>query len=164
MLSRVLFVAGRRGANVTAGMFRPMRALSTTDIEKRDFKLLDPSFPTDDLPESVKRVLALSNATNKERTEAQAKTVAHAFRMHDADVGSTRVQVARLTVEINALDRHLAVHKKDVHCKRGRDVKVTKRRKLLKYLKRVDGADYIATMRALEIPLPKIRRKKQRLF
>ena len=54
------------------------------------------------------------------------------------DTGSTEVQVALLTADINKLNEHFKVHKKDFHGNRGLLKKIGRRRDLLKYLKRVD--------------------------
>ena len=64
------------------------------------------------------------------------------FRVHDTDTGSPEVQVAVLTAEINALNAHLATHKKDFHSQRGLLKMVGKRRHLLKYLRNTDVARY----------------------
>ncbi|VFP80057.1 30S ribosomal protein S15 [Candidatus Erwinia haradaeae] len=56
---------------------------------------------------------------------------------HNAkDSGSTEVQVALLTAQINHLQGHFSAHKKDHHSRRGLLRMVSKRRKLLDYLKR----------------------------
>lgn len=54
------------------------------------------------------------------------------------DTGSPEVQVALLTFNINTLQAHFAVNKKDHHSRRGLLQMVNKRRKLLKYLRSVD--------------------------
>ena len=58
------------------------------------------------------------------------------------DTGSTEVQVALLTAQINHLQGHFAEHKKDHHSRRGLLRMVSQRRKLLDYLKRKDVARY----------------------
>ena len=64
------------------------------------------------------------------------------YKIHDNDVGSTRVQVALLTERINYLTEHFRVHKKDHHGRRGLRMMVGKRRRLLNYLKRTDVEGY----------------------
>ncbi len=54
---------------------------------------------------------------------------------HSKDTGSPEVQIAILTNQINALSEHLKVHKKDEHSKTGLLSMVSKRRKLLNYLR-----------------------------
>lgn len=51
------------------------------------------------------------------------------------DTGSTQVQVALLTADINKLQGHFKEHKKDNHSRRGLLRKVSQRRKLLDYFK-----------------------------
>ena len=64
------------------------------------------------------------------------------YRAHDADTGSTRVQVAVLTERINYLTEHFRSHRKDHHGRRGLLKMVGKRRRLLDYLKRTDVESY----------------------
>ena len=63
------------------------------------------------------------------------------YRTHKSDTGSTEVQVAVLTENINYLTEHFRAHAKDHHSRRGLLKMVGKRRRLLDYLKRtnVDG-------------------------
>ncbi|VCW12749.1 30S ribosomal protein S15 [Escherichia coli] len=74
-------------------------------------------------------------------TEATAKIVSE-FGRDANDTGSTEVQVALLTAQINHLQGHFAEHKKDHHSRRGLLRMVSQRRKLLDYLKRKDVARY----------------------
>ena len=106
-------------------------------------------------------MLALANGRAADATKAQAAAVASDFRLHDADCGSTRVQIARLTVEIEALRAHLDVHKKDVHSKRGFQGKISKRARLLKYLRRENPEDYAATLNALGLRMPKEGKRRR---
>lgn len=64
------------------------------------------------------------------------------FGANEKDCGSTEVQIAILTAEINDLTEHLKVHIHDFHSKRGLLMKVGKRRKLLAYLKENDVVSY----------------------
>lgn len=64
------------------------------------------------------------------------------FKQHDADTGSTEVQVAILTSRIRELTEHMKIHKKDFHSRRGLLIMVGKRRKLLQYLKDRDFTRY----------------------
>ena len=63
-------------------------------------------------------------------------------RTHDADTGSSQVQVALLTQRINELTEHFKVHKKDNNSRRGLLILASRRRKLLDYLKRRDIGQY----------------------
>ncbi len=71
------------------------------------------------------------------------------FRRHEADTGSPEVQIALLTERINQLTEHLAVHKKDLHSRRGLLKMVSQRRRLLDYLMRTDVERYRAIVDAL---------------
>ncbi|KRK34115.1 ribosomal protein S15 [Loigolactobacillus bifermentans DSM 20003] len=64
------------------------------------------------------------------------------FARHDGDTGSTEVQVAVLTEEINQLNDHIRVHKKDYHSYRGLMKKIGHRRNLLAYLRKNDLQRY----------------------
>jgi small subunit ribosomal protein S15 len=57
------------------------------------------------------------------------------FKTHDGDTGSPEVQVALLTERINGLTDHFKAHKKDHHSRRGLLLLVSKRKRLLSYLK-----------------------------
>lgn len=63
-------------------------------------------------------------------------------RISDADTGSARVQIALLTERINSLTDHFRSHQKDHHSRRGLLQMVSKRRRLLEYLRRKDLAGY----------------------
>ncbi len=67
----------------------------------------------------------------------------------DQDTGSSEVQVALLTARINDLTEHFKVHAKDHHSRRGLLKLVSKRRRLLDYLKRTDSAKYSGLIKEL---------------
>ena len=60
------------------------------------------------------------------------------FQRAEGDTGSPEVQVALLTARLNHLTEHFKVHAKDPHSRRGLLRMVSRRRKLLDYLKRTD--------------------------
>lgn len=64
------------------------------------------------------------------------------YKIHDFDTGSAEVQIALLTEEIKKLLLHLKKHPKDFHSKRGLLKMVSKRRRLLSYLKEEDEKRY----------------------
>ena len=57
------------------------------------------------------------------------------YKQADADTGSPEVQVALLSAQINDLSMHFKEHKHDHHSRQGLLRMVSKRRKLLDYLK-----------------------------
>ena len=65
------------------------------------------------------------------------------------DTGSPEVQVALLTARINELTPHFKVHLKDHHGRRGLLKMVSRRRKLLDYLKNNDAERYSALIHKL---------------
>ncbi|SFP41978.1 MULTISPECIES: 30S ribosomal protein S15 [Ruminobacter] len=74
-------------------------------------------------------------------TEAKKQIVAEYARSKD-DTGSPEVQIALLTAQINHLQEHFSIHKKDFHGRRGLLRMVAERRKLLDYLKRKSEERY----------------------
>lgn len=82
--------------------------------------------------------------------EEKAKIIKE-FAKNEKDCGSTEVQIAILTKEINDLTEHLKVHIHDFHSKRGLLKKVGKRRSLLDYLKKNDVVSYRELIKKLNI-------------
>ena len=70
-------------------------------------------------------------------TEAK-KAIIKKYQIDPKDSGSPEVQVALLTANIQELAPHFESHKKDFHSRRGLLLMVSRRRKLLSYLKRKD--------------------------
>lgn len=64
------------------------------------------------------------------------------YRRAQNDTGSPEVQVALLTARINDLTDHFKAHAKDHHSRRGLLKMVSRRRKLLDYLKRTNVQGY----------------------
>lgn len=71
------------------------------------------------------------------------------FQRHDRDTGSSEVQIATLTREIEALTAHLKANKKDHSSRYGLLRKVQNRRNLLDYLKRENEEGYKALIARL---------------
>ena len=78
----------------------------------------------------------------------KAKIVAD-FQRANGDTGSPEVQVALLTARINELTDHFKAHTKDHHSRRGLLKMVSRRRKLLDYLKGTNQASYKALIEKL---------------
>ncbi len=57
------------------------------------------------------------------------------FQLHEGDTGSADYQIALLTVRILHLTDHMNANKKDLHSRRGLLQMVSRRRKLLDYVK-----------------------------
>ena len=71
--------------------------------------------------------------TAEEKQEIIAK-----YATHEGDTGSPEVQVALLSKRIADLTEHLKEHKHDHHSRRGMQLMIGDRRRLLDHLKRVD--------------------------
>lgn len=82
-------------------------------------------------------------------TETEKAATMAAHRIHDRDTGSSEVQIALLTKRISSLTEHFKVNKKDHHSRRGLLQMVSRRRKLLDYLRRNDEGKYQAIIAAL---------------
>ena len=68
------------------------------------------------------------------QTEKKAELIGK-FATHDGDTGSPEVQIALLSERIGYLTEHFKTHTKDHHSRRGLLRMVSRRRKLLDYLK-----------------------------
>jgi small subunit ribosomal protein S15 len=73
------------------------------------------------------------------------------YKTHDADTGSPEVQVAILSERINYLTEHFKTHAKDHHSRRGLLKLVSKRRRLLDYLKRTSLDRYRKVVSSLNL-------------
>ena len=85
--------------------------------------------------------MSLSTA---EKSEVVAK-----FQQKEGDTGSPEVQVALLTAKIVDLTEHFKVHIHDHHSRQGLLRMVSKRRKMLDYLKKKDSERYRALIAKL---------------
>lgn len=82
---------------------------------------------------------------------AQKEEMIKKFGKNDKDTGKTEVQIALITERIKYLTEHLKIHKKDHHSRRGLLKLVGQRRRLLKYLTKVDVLRYRAVIKELGI-------------
>lgn len=64
------------------------------------------------------------------------------YKTHGTDTGSSQVQIALLTQRINELTEHFKVHNKDNNSRRGLLKMVSRRRKLLDYLRHTNNQEY----------------------
>ena len=71
------------------------------------------------------------------------------FRVREEDRGSVQVQTAVLTERIKNLTEHLKSNKKDYASQRGLLLLVGRRRRLLRYLKRTNHAQYLSLIGSL---------------
>jgi small subunit ribosomal protein S15 len=73
------------------------------------------------------------------------------YRQSDTDTGSPEVQIAVLTYRINDLTEHLQRHKKDHASRRGLLMLVSRRRRLLNYVRDQDVNRYVDLLERLNI-------------
>ena len=82
-------------------------------------------------------------------TKEQKQEIVAQYARSKDDTGSPEVQIAILTAQINELQGHFEVHKKDFHSRRGLLKMVGHRRSLLGYLQKVDIERYRAIVEKL---------------
>lgn len=73
------------------------------------------------------------------------------YHRHDTDTGSPEVQIAILTTRILQLTEHLRAHKHDEASRRGLLMMVGQRRRLLAYLRKIDGTRLAAISERLNL-------------
>ena len=71
------------------------------------------------------------------------------YAVKEGDTGSPEVQVAVLSERIANLTEHFKIHKKDRHSRRGLLMLVSRRRRLLDYVKRIDERRYSSLIERL---------------
>lgn len=81
----------------------------------------------------------------------EKKKVIDKFARIKGDTGSPEVQIALLTEKVKKLTDHLKLHKKDVHSRRGLLSMVSKRRRLLVYLRKKDEDRYKKIIEILDL-------------
>lgn len=81
----------------------------------------------------------------------QKASIIRQYGVHQTDTGSPEVQIALLSQRIGELTEHFKTHKKDHASRRGLLMMVSKRRRLLDYLKKYDTERYKAVIQKLGI-------------
>ena len=84
-------------------------------------------------------------------TKDQKQNLIGDYKRGDADTGSPEVQVALLTERINDLTGHLKQHKKDYSSRRGLLQMVSRRRRLLDYLRKTHPERYLELIQRLDL-------------
>ncbi|MGH8273150.1 MAG: 30S ribosomal protein S15 [Gammaproteobacteria bacterium] len=82
-------------------------------------------------------------------TQEEKRQVVAEYGASEHDTGSAEVQVALLSTRIAALGDHFAAHKKDHHSRRGLLQMISRRRRLLDYLKTNDRPRYLRLIERL---------------
>ncbi|QMU07474.1 30S ribosomal protein S15 [Levilactobacillus suantsaii] len=82
-------------------------------------------------------------------SQTQKNDIIKQYARHEGDTGSTEVQVAVLTADINEINKHMQAHRKDFHSQRGLMKKIGHRRNLLAYLRKTDVQRYRELIKSL---------------
>jgi len=83
----------------------------------------------------------------KEKTAELVKE----YGSNDKDSGSSEAQIAILTERINTITGHLKSNKKDHSGRRGLIAMVSRRRKLLDYVRKQNNDNYLSIIKKLDI-------------
>ncbi len=84
-------------------------------------------------------------------TKERKNELVEEFKRSDDDTGSPEVQIAVLTTRINNLTEHMRRNKKDHSTRRGLLGMVSRRRRLLDYLRDLDPDRYLDIIGRLNI-------------
>ena len=84
-------------------------------------------------------------------TNEQIQEIVTQFGKDKNDTGSSQVQVGLLTARIRSLTDHVKINKKDNHSRRGLVLLVSQRKKLLKYMRRINPDSYLNVTNELSI-------------
>jgi len=76
-------------------------------------------------------------------TKERKQELIRDHQQDEGDTGSPEVQIAILTTRVNNLTEHMRTHKKDYACRRGLLAMVSRRRRHLDYLRKVDPQRYL---------------------
>jgi small subunit ribosomal protein S15 len=84
-------------------------------------------------------------------TPVEKKVIIDEFKLNQNDTGSSAIQVAVLTAEINKLQIHCGENHKDYSSRRGLLQKVSYRKAHLKYLQRTANEVYQSLLKRLNL-------------
>src|SRR5581483_6244370 len=83
-------------------------------------------------------------------TAADKAQIVATYQRTKGDTGSPEVQIALLTGHINDLTQHMKVHRHDFHTRYGLTRLVSRRRRMMAYLKRINLSVYRDLLQKLE--------------
>ena len=93
----------------------------------------------------------MQTGTAMELTKERKQQLKGEFGRGGSDSGSPEVQIALLTSRIAQMTQHMLLHSKDYSSRRGLLGMVSRRRRLLDYVKRINPEKYLDLLRRLEI-------------
>ena len=82
-------------------------------------------------------------------SKSQKQEIIKEYQLFEGDTGSPEVQIALLTASIQELTDHLKSHKGDDHSRKGLLRQVSKRRRLLRFLRERSNERYEALIKKL---------------
>jgi small subunit ribosomal protein S15 len=112
------------------------------------FPLRHPGIRANEKPPKAGGQGGLSSLVSQTKM-SESTTETPDFKLHESDTGSADVQIASLTSRILFLTEHLKIHKKDHSTRRGLLAMVSRRRKLLDYLKDTNPERYKSLLQGL---------------
>lgn len=107
--------------------------------------------------EMLRRILSLQNASKKQIQKFDSGRIVQVFGRSESDTGSPQVQAALFTLRIQSMQEHLEKNKGDVGTKRQLEKWVSKRKKVLKYLRRRDLPRFVEVCRVIGVEGDSIR-------
>lgn len=105
--------------------------------------------------ETIEMVMKMFIGDNKSKVK-QSRAVKNSmskFQRHSLDTGSPEAQIAALSARIESLEEHFKIHRKDLHSKRGYDLMISERGRILKYLKRTDPKKFVEVVKTYKLGL-----------
>lgn len=84
-------------------------------------------------------------------TTVETAQIIKANQRAQGDTGSSEVQIALLSARIEKLTDHLKTNKHDYHTRYGLTLMVSKRRRLMRYFKRVNPIKYRELLDKLQL-------------
>lgn len=171
--------ASHQHARALSSSSSPSSTSASTPSDAPFYKYITPATLLEGVPKPVERALSIDNANAQERKQAEKQTRIRKFGLRPGDTGSTPVQgkngnafgpfyfiirpsfhifhvlftyiVACLQVRIDHIKEHCQNNRQDKPSKRAYTRLLTRRRDLLKYLRRKDFAAYQNTLKELNI-------------
>jgi small subunit ribosomal protein S15 len=77
------------------------------------------------------------------------ENISKKFKKHDKDVGSSSLQIISLTKKILTISQHAKQMRNDKHCRTGIVKLVSRRKALMRYMKRTENSLYHSLIKEL---------------
>ncbi|KAH6592021.1 hypothetical protein BASA50_008304 [Batrachochytrium salamandrivorans] len=112
---------------------------------------------TEEQAEMVRRIISLENGNESALRKFNIARSVEVFQRAPGDTGSPEVQAAIFSVRIDAINKHLSTNRKDKSTKRQLMKWVSKRERILKYLRRKNIATFVKTCQSIGVDPDTIR-------